>query len=550
LIEVSPIKTKFQGGNLKYFYNNWKCYTKDCHILDINKNGLKLDFTNSHPIKNSISAHPFSIEENNVLTEEIKKLLSKGVICPCNHQKIEYISTVFTRDKKDGSKRMILNLKFLNEHINYNHFKIESIKNVLNLIRPGAYMASIDLKDAFFSVPIFPQHQRFLKFYFDRLYQFRCMPQGYGPAMRIFTKITKVPFSYLRGIGYSSVVYVDDSYLQGHNYIECYNNICATVNLLKELGFTIHPDKSSFLPAQNIQFLGFVLCSITMTIKLTVDKKSKIKSLCMECINKDHISIRKLSSLIGNIVASFPGVEFGPLYYRNLENDKIFALKTHKFDFDKLTKLSYKSTNELHWWINNIDESFSNISKPDPDLIVYTDASLTGWGITNEIISSRGFWHSSEIKHINVLELKAIYIAIKTYHVKNKIKHMKIMCDNTTAISYLNNMGGTKSKACNKVAYKIWTFAIDNNLWLSAAHIPGKDNVEADIQSRNLDDSTEWQLNPLIFQKIVKKFGLPDIDLFATRINKQISSYVSWYPEPEAIAINQQEFSKKIGHRA
>ena len=112
------------------------------------------------------------------------------------------------------------------------------------------------------------------------------------------------------------------------------------------------------------------------------------------------------------------------------------------------------------------------------------------------------------------------------------------MCDNVTAIAYINNMGGIKSETCNNIAFRIWNFCTENNIWISAAYIPGKDNIEADHQSRILQDATEWKLHPELFQKIVDKFGKPDIDLFASRINRQLKSYVSWHPEPEAMAVN------------
>ena len=64
-------------------------------------------------------------------------------------------------------------------------------------------------------------------------------------------------------------------------------------------------------------------------------------------------------------------------------------------------------------------------------------------------------------------------------------------------------------------------------MWLSAAHIPGTANIEADKQSRILKDASEWKLYPAVFQNIVEKFGKPDIDLFATRINKLLDGYVS-----------------------
>ena len=96
------------------------------------------------------------------------------------------------------------------------HFKMESIKNVLEVLRPNVFMASIDLKDAFYSVSIFEPHQKYLKFIInDRLLQYSYMPNGYSQALRIFTKLTKVPFSVLREKGHISVVYVDDSFLQG-----------------------------------------------------------------------------------------------------------------------------------------------------------------------------------------------------------------------------------------------------------------------------------------------------------------------------------------------
>ena len=68
--------------------------------------------------------------------------------------------------------------------------------------------------------------------------------------------------------------------------------------------------------------------------------------------------------------------------------------------------------------------------------------------------------------------------------------------------------------------------------------IPGKNNIEADQQSRILQHATEWKLHPEPFQKIVDKFGKPDINLFASRINTQLKRYVLWHPEPEAMAVN------------
>ena len=91
--------------------------------------------------------------------------------------------------------------------------------------------------------------------------------------MRIFTKFLKPVLSYLREIGYLSVVYVDDSYLQGQTFEQYLQNITETVRLLQSLGFTVHPEKSVLKPTQKLTFLGFALNSKTMTLTLTDAKK-------------------------------------------------------------------------------------------------------------------------------------------------------------------------------------------------------------------------------------------------------------------------------------
>ena len=95
---------------------------------------------------------------------------------------------------------------------------MESLQNVSELIKPGVYMASTDLKDAFYSVPVYKNHQTYSTFFVEECLKFLCMPNGYRPAKRIFTKISKIPSSILKEKSFVSVVYVDDSCLQGDHY--------------------------------------------------------------------------------------------------------------------------------------------------------------------------------------------------------------------------------------------------------------------------------------------------------------------------------------------
>ena len=198
---------------------------------------------------------------------------------------------------------------------------MESIQNVIDLMEDNCFMASVDLKDAYFSVPIHENHRKYLKFsHRETLYEFKAMPQGYGPAMRVFTKLLKAPFSVLRQLGLLSVIYVDDSYLQGKTYLICLENVRKTIDMLQNLGFTINFDKSVLIPQQEITFLGLIFNSVSMTVTLTQEKKDKIFNLCIKAMNNTTITIRSLASLIGNFTAAFPAIPLGKFYYRNLES--------------------------------------------------------------------------------------------------------------------------------------------------------------------------------------------------------------------------------------
>ena len=141
-------------------------------------------------------------------------------------------------------------------------------------------MASVDLKDAYYSVPIDKEYQKYLKFLWEYPLKFIVMPNGYGPAMRAFTKLMKPPFSFLRSEGYLSVIYVDDYYLQGDSFTKCAENVIRTIDILESLGFYIKMEKSEIIPKQQITFLGVIIDSLHMTITLTNEKKQKNLKLC------------------------------------------------------------------------------------------------------------------------------------------------------------------------------------------------------------------------------------------------------------------------------
>ena len=173
-------------------------------------------------------------------------------------------------------------------------------------------------------------------------------------------------------------------------------------------------------------------------------------------------------------------------------------------------------------------------------VIMTTDASQTGWGCTVNGIPTGGCWDPEVAnRHINYLETMAVFLGLQSFSDQVSDKHVKALVDNTTAMACINQMGTCHSNDINSLVIKIWQWCIRHNIWLSVAHIPGKDNIIADGESRKSRRETEWALNPQIYQDAIAHLGqTPDIDLFASRLNYKCKLYVSYQPDPGAFVIN------------
>ena len=197
---------------------SWKKIISERVTIDIVRNGLKIDFEGK-PRNNYNPNIPYKSEETRIISEEIAKLLQKEVITECKREQRDFLSNVFTRKKKDGNMSTTLNLKYLNKHVTYNHFKMESLQDESKIIQPHCSMASVDLKDGFYSVPIHKDHQKYFKFqWLEKVYKFLGVANEYSEAMHIFTKILKPPFLL--------VTFVDDSYLHSAIKMLMQQKIC------------------------------------------------------------------------------------------------------------------------------------------------------------------------------------------------------------------------------------------------------------------------------------------------------------------------------------
>lgn len=192
--------------------------------------------------------------------------------------------------------------------------------------------------------------------------------------------MVKPLFADLRKQGFLNTSYIDDSLLIGETYNECQNNVVKTTPHSLDAGFLVHPNKSVFIPCQEIEFLGFIINSQDMTVKLPKRKQEHFLNACTLMLKKYKCSIRELSELLGNIIATFPAAQYGYLHYRVIEGVNILALKANNNDVDATMLLSEKCKLEIKWWKDNVNLVYADILHGSPQIVLTSDSSKKGWG--------------------------------------------------------------------------------------------------------------------------------------------------------------------------
>jgi len=260
----------------------------------------------SDPIyKHKRPPHPPTLKEKEktLVDKEVQQMLEKTAIERVeNSSKNQYLSSIFLFPKKDLGYRPVINLWNLNRHIPFQHFKMENLSLLKELIQKGDFMIKIDLKDAYFSVPLNKDSQKYVRFQWKgKIYQFLCLCFGLGPAPRVFTKLLKVPIALMRRLKVRLIIYLDDCLILASTLGEAEVARDTLIFILEHLGFQINFRKSVLQPKHLIQFLGIEIDSNNLKLLLPQEKLVRIVSHCKELLAAQKVSVRDLMKIIGRL---------------------------------------------------------------------------------------------------------------------------------------------------------------------------------------------------------------------------------------------------------
>ena len=256
------------------------------------------------------------------------------------------------------------------------------------------------------------------------------------------------------------------------------------------LGVDHKPGKIRTESYKVFSFVGYEYHLDSALVKPTQERWLKLQDLILLLKSKRVLTARCLMSLIGLLASMEKMVPEGRLHMRPFQ----FHLKEHwryPRSLDSLLPWTESISAHLDWWQNPVNVmKGANLHPKDHSIQLFTDASNKGWGAHLEQSSTKDLWSDQEKRlQINVLELKAVSLALRRFKDQCQNQTVLVATDNSTMVAYINKQGGTHSAEMCALLWKIMTWCHHYHITLKTRHIPGCLNVMADLLSRCIPQS-------------------------------------------------------------
>ena len=253
----------------------------------------------------------------------------------------------------------------------------------------------------------------------SQVFQFTSLPFRLATAPQVFTMLVKEVKLMALSRGIRLHQYLNDWLIRAQSQEEAQVNTQTVVDLTQSLGWIINQEKAELQPTQVFSFVGYEYHLDSALVKPTQERWFKLQDLILRLKSKHVLTARCLMSLIGLLASTEKMVPEGRLHMRPFQ----FHLKEHwRFPQSLDTLLPWTETISAHldWWQNPTNMmKGSDLHPKDHSIQLFTDASNEGWGAHLEQTSAKSLWSDREKRlHINVLELKAVSLALQRFKVQ------------------------------------------------------------------------------------------------------------------------------------
>ena len=474
---------------------------------------------------------PSTTQHQPALRNPILDWVRKGVVVPIPPQPC-FLSHLFAVPRPDNRPpRLIIDLSRLNQYVFAPPFTLDNHTVLARLLTPLAFLATLDISEAYTHIPMRPNLSRYLAFsYLGQLYFFRALPFGLNVAPYIFTQVLAWPLHCLRARGISLLAYLDDIVIWHRDRDTLLAQVQQVMVFLRDMGHLAQP-----YPSLSAVWLGVHWLPQMGHWHLPVAGQKAIRRTALALLQAPLVTRRQIKRLVGVINFACQVHWFLRPFLQPLTKGGTIARAAER---DTPTLLPPPMLEALTFWTSPIP--WLHVPRFHSDLLcrsLWTDASHHGWGaLLQPSLTGSGVWLPAERDlHVNILELRAVLRALQFFD----LRHLSlcIFTDNES-VRYTLAACRTKSLALRQELIALLSALQSRDLTFQVLRVPTALNVVADVLSRAEPLNTEWTLLHLAFGAVLRWAGPLEVDLMASPINHRLPRWVSAFPHPDAVAVD------------
>ena len=453
-------------------------------VIDWIQDGYKLPLLSLPPVFYQAN-HKSAIDNHEYVSEAIQALLKYRCIqMVAIRPHICSPLSVVINDV--GKKRLVVNLRYLNQYLWKDHFKYEDLRTLMQMFSCKDYMFTFDLKSGYHHLDVFQEHWQYLGFAWGvgtemRYYTFTVLPFGLATACYVFTKLMRPLIRHWRSQRIRAIVYIDDGIVavEGEAQAQQVSKIIQVD--LEKAGFVTNIQKCSWVPSKSISWLGF---DINLEVgKLTVPERKITFLQCQlsSIVGQKFLPARQLASIIGKVISM--SLALGSI--ARFMTRALYAVLNNRHSWCQVLEITPEALLELKFWLCNLRKyNGQNIwHSPSACRLVYSDASATGYGgyiVEHGPQIAHGQWSQEEAAQSSTWrELCGVLRVLESLATKLKHERLKRLSDNQNVVRILTT--GSRQPQLQALALNVFTVCMTNQIRLEPEWIPRSENEQADL---------------------------------------------------------------------
>ena len=252
------------GGCLSSHWRSWQDIGAETWVVTVLRDGYRVPFKDSPPplarTPVSFPTYRAGSPRAQALRQEVEVMLAKGALEIARDPGPGFYSRLFLVEKATGGWRPVIDLSHLNDFVQLTPFKMETVASVLLSVREGDFLASLDLKDAYFQIPIHGSSRKLLRFMSEgTVYQFKALCFGLSTAPQVFTRVFAAVSAWAHARGIRLLRYLDDWLVLSSSEKKAKESIRELLSICRTLGIVINEKKSDLVPSQSAKYLGMTI---------------------------------------------------------------------------------------------------------------------------------------------------------------------------------------------------------------------------------------------------------------------------------------------------